>query len=108
MASPTLQTNTPRDDPLDFVISLFSGKDTCTAGGRSVSGVGCQNHTLAAGSSGLVRISVSAKDGPVTGWSEENCKGEPVVVFRKSQGCTHFDREIKSWIGVAPEIVPSN
>ncbi|KAF2438520.1 hypothetical protein P171DRAFT_436986 [Karstenula rhodostoma CBS 690.94] len=102
-AAPKPQTP---DKPIDFVISLFETNLTCdtsTTPAKSVTGTGCQNRTLSKGGSALVRISVSSPGGFVTGYSEEGCKGEVLVVFTQTDGCTSFDDvSVKSWIGGAP------
>jgi hypothetical protein len=94
------------DTPIDFVMSIFETNLTCdtsTTGGKAVFGTGCQNRTLPKGGSALVRVSVSSPHGLVTGYAEENCKGEVLVVFSKTDGCTSFDDvTVKSWIGGAP------
>jgi hypothetical protein len=93
------------DTPIDFVISIYEKSLTCeeSTGGKAVFGTGCQNRTLPKGGSALVRVSVSSPNGFVTGYSEENCKGQAVVVFTKGDGCTSFDDvSVKSWIGGAP------
>lgn len=102
-AAPKPQTP---DKPLDFVIAIFETNLTCdssTTPSKSVFGTGCVNRTLPQGGSALVRVSVSSPHGYVTGYSEENCKGTPLVVFAKTDGCVSFDDvTVKSWIGAAP------
>ena len=93
------------DDPIEFVVSVFEKSLTCDAstGAKTVFGNGCQDRTLPKGGSALVRISTVSKYGFVTGYSDTNCTGTPVVVFTKEDGCTQFeDVEVKSWIGKPP------
>ncbi|KAF9736778.1 hypothetical protein PMIN03_004472 [Paraphaeosphaeria minitans] len=94
------------DAPIDFVVSLFETNLTCdtsTTNAKTVFGTGCQNHTLHKGGSALVRISVSSPGGFVTGYAEADCKGEVLVVFTQTDGCTTFDDvSVKSWIGGPP------
>jgi hypothetical protein len=106
LAFATIAAAAPADKPIDFVVSIFETNlncDTSTVNGKTVFGTGCQNRTLPQGGSALVRVSVSSPHGYVTGYSEENCKGEVRVVFTKDDGCTSFDDvSVKSWIGGAP------
>lgn len=94
------------DTPIDFVVSIFETNLTCdtsTTNAKTVFGTGCQNRTLPKGGSALVQTSVSSPHGYVTGYAEEDCKGEVLVVFTKTDGCTSFDDvSVKSWIGKAP------
>jgi len=101
----SLATAAPQvpDTPIDFVVSIFETSSTCVAPAKTVFGIGCQNRTLPAGGSALVRISTVSPNGFVTGYSEADCKGEVVVVFTVTDGCTSFDDVVvKSWIGKAP------
>jgi hypothetical protein len=103
----TLATAAPSpqvpDTPIDFVVSIFETSPTCVAPGKAVFGTGCQNRTLPAGGSALVRISTASPNGYVTGYAEANCKGEVVVVFASTDGCSGFDgKVVKSWVGKAP------
>ncbi|KAF2652146.1 hypothetical protein K491DRAFT_681635 [Lophiostoma macrostomum CBS 122681] len=111
LASATLATalphsNSPRDDPIELVVSIWNGNSlTCDTSLSSTvaSGNGCQDRTLSAGGSALVRASIASPHGFVTGYSEAGCKGTVVVVMSKADGCMSFDDvSVASWISGAP------
>lgn len=95
------------DNGIEYIVSLFDTNTTCDLvnGSLLASGPGtfCANFTLPKGGSAKVLLSTASKHGYVTGYSEENCTGDVLVVFTTADGCIAFpDFEVKSWIGQAP------